>query len=65
MKRSLFSAGFLACLLSAGVTLMAQGPKGFSGTPEEFEAKLGYQTGTVALIGGTATLHLPESFLEL
>lgn len=30
--------------------------------PEEFEAKLGYQTGTVTLEGGIATLRLPESF---
>ncbi|HET8947682.1 MAG TPA: DUF2167 domain-containing protein [Candidatus Polarisedimenticolia bacterium] len=29
---------------------------------EEFEAKLGYQTGTVTLEGGIATLRLPESF---
>jgi len=31
-------------------------------TPEEFEAKLGYQTGTVTLAGGIATLRLPPSF---
>ncbi|MEO8361215.1 MAG: DUF2167 domain-containing protein [Vicinamibacteria bacterium] len=30
--------------------------------PEEFEAKLGYQTGTVALSGGMTTIHLPPSF---
>lgn len=29
---------------------------------EEFEAKLGYQTGTIALGGGMATLQLPPSF---
>ena len=31
-------------------------------TAEEFEAKLGYQTGTVSLKDGLATLRLPESF---
>jgi len=31
-------------------------------TAEEFEAKLGYKTGTVTLKGGIATLTLPESF---
>jgi uncharacterized membrane-anchored protein len=31
-------------------------------TPEEFEAKLGYQTGTVTVSGGIATIRLPESF---
>jgi uncharacterized membrane-anchored protein len=29
---------------------------------EQFEAKLGYQTGTIVLRGGTATLRLPKSF---
>ena len=62
MNRSRFSAGFLVCLLLASRSLVAQGSKPFSGTPEEFEAKLGYQTGTVSLRGGMATLHLPNSF---
>jgi uncharacterized membrane-anchored protein len=49
-------------LLIAGlmpVRLDAGGPKE---TAEEFEAKLGYQTGTVTLSGGMATIRLPESF---
>ena len=39
----------------------AQGPKGFV-TPEEFEAKLGYETGTIHLQDGLATIRLPETF---
>ena len=30
--------------------------------PEEFEAKLGYETGQVSLAGGIAVINLPESF---
>ena len=62
MKRSNVSAGLFACLLLSSDSLVAQGSKPFSGTPEEFEAKLGYQMGTVSLRGGMATLHLPNSF---
>lgn len=47
--------------LSLGI-LAAQGPSGSSSTREEFEAKLGYQTGTISLPGGLATVRLPESF---
>jgi uncharacterized membrane-anchored protein len=57
------------CRLLAAATLVfvaasahAQSPQGLSSTPEEFEAKLGYQTGTVALKNGMATIRLPESF---
>jgi uncharacterized membrane-anchored protein len=31
-------------------------------TREEFEAKLGYQTGIIALPGGMATINVPETF---
>jgi uncharacterized membrane-anchored protein len=31
-------------------------------TAEEFEAKLGYRTGTISLPGGMATIRLPKSF---
>jgi uncharacterized membrane-anchored protein len=31
-------------------------------TPEEFDAKLGYQTGTVQLTGGMARITLPKTF---
>jgi uncharacterized membrane-anchored protein len=51
--------GVLTLLVSG---LAAQGPPGLSSTAEEFEAKLGYQTGTVTLEGGMATIRLPESF---
>jgi len=43
----------------------AQAPKEGGITPEEFEAKLGYQTGDVTLPGGIATIRLPESFRYL
>ena len=62
MKRSLFAAALLACLAIASGSLSAQGTKRFSRAPEEFEARLAYQTGTVVLRGGMATLHLPKSF---
>jgi len=60
MRRSVLVAA--AVLLSAGVSLTAQEEHRFAGTPEEFEAKLGYQTGTVELRDRLATLHLPPSF---
>jgi len=44
------------------VAVSAQEPKGVATTQEEFEAKLGYQTGTVHLSGGMATITLPEEF---
>ena len=55
----------LVIALAAGV-VRAQGPSG-SPTQEDqakdaFEARLGYQTGTVTLKGGLATIRLPESF---
>jgi uncharacterized membrane-anchored protein len=42
--------------------LSAQGPQILPPTAEEFEAKLGYETGTVTLSGGLATIRLPASF---
>lgn len=48
------------CALSVGL-VMAQGPKPFSGTAEEFEAKLGFQTGNVTLSGGIATIRVPKT----
>jgi uncharacterized membrane-anchored protein len=47
--------------LASGV-LAAQNPKGAQVTPEEFEAELGYQSGTITLTGGMATIRLPHSF---
>ena len=52
------------CRSLAGIFLALAGSIGFvcAETPEEFEAKLGYQTGTVHLGDGMATVRLPESF---
>ena len=36
--------------------------KGTDTKREEFEANLGYQTGTVTLNGGLATIRVPPSF---
>jgi uncharacterized membrane-anchored protein len=59
--RAAMAAGVLMSVFVSGQVL-AQGPQGPQGTPEEFEAKLGYQTGTVHLQDGMATIRLPESF---
>jgi len=40
----------------------AQSSSGGNSTREEFEAKLGYQTGTVTLSGGLASIRVPPSF---
>lgn len=53
------AVGVLVAL--AFVPASAQGPTHLE-SPEEFEAKLGYQTGTITLSGGMATLRLPPSF---
>ena len=60
MKQRLAMAG-AAWAVAVGCVL-AQGPKGLQVTPEEFEAKLGYQTGAITLRNGIATISLPESF---
>jgi len=57
MIRSLAAAAIALTLASA--TIAAQGG---ATTPEEFESKLSYQTGTVQLSGGMATITLPKSF---
>jgi uncharacterized membrane-anchored protein len=57
--------GILAAILPLGLALaegQARASEGVKSTPEEFEAKLGYQTGTVKLAGGMTTIRLPESF---
>jgi uncharacterized membrane-anchored protein len=51
-----------AILVFVTASSYAQSPRGPSSTPEEFEAKLGYQTGTVTLKSGLATIRLPKSF---
>ena len=60
MNRLLVAATLVFAVAVASIH--AQGPRGLSSTPEEFEAKLGYQTGTVTLKSGLATIRLPESF---
>jgi len=59
MRRLLFAATLALALV---LPVSAQEPKGVSVTPEEFEAKLGYQTGTVTIGGGIATIAVPPSF---
>jgi len=59
MGRVPFAALLAWGLLSPSV--FAQGSAG-SVTPEEFEAKLGYQTGTVTIGSGIATIAVPPSF---
>jgi uncharacterized membrane-anchored protein len=58
---SALAAGILMSVLVSG-HLLAQTPGGPRITAEEFEAKLGYQTGTINLQDGMATLRLPDSF---
>ncbi|HEU5182258.1 MAG TPA: DUF2167 domain-containing protein [Candidatus Polarisedimenticolia bacterium] len=64
-RHPLIRLGTLVFCLSFAARLRADGPKGLQATPEEFEAKLGYQTGTITLPGGMATIRLPESFRYL
>ena len=53
-------------LIAVGIlfptTSTAQGDRAPNQSAEEFEAKLGYQSGTVSVKGGLATIHLPEAF---
>jgi len=60
MKRYVVVAATLVFVAAAGVH--AQSPRSASSTPEEFEAKLGYQTGTVSVRDGMAMIRLPDSF---
>lgn len=60
MKRPIALVGLL--LVASFGTVRAQSPNGPPGTPEEFEAKLGYQTGTVTIKDGLATIRMPASF---
>jgi uncharacterized membrane-anchored protein len=66
VRRALRTPGLgvvaLLSLVAAAPALVAEEPKGERVTAEEFEAKLGYQTGTITLANGLATLRLPESF---
>lgn len=59
MKRLLMATTAFASLLVVSDSAIAEGP---SVTLEEFEAKLGYQNGTISLQDGIATIRLPKSF---
>ena len=59
MFRTLAAAALAVTMATA--TIAAQD----SLTPEEFESKLAYKTGTVQLSGGMATIKLPGSFRYL
>ena len=59
MFRTFAAVAFAVTMATA--TLAAQE----SLTPEEFESKLAYKTGTVQISGGMATVKLPESFRYL
>jgi len=48
--------------LAPVAALFAQQGQGSAETPEEFESKLGYQTGTITLKDGIATITVPSSF---
>jgi len=61
MKRRFALTALFVCTLGLRFAA-AQAPRAEGVTREEFEAKLGYQTGTVAVGGGMATFRLPESF---
>jgi len=60
MKRQAILAAISLSVLASG-SVLAQEPQGLSVTPEEFEAKLGYQHGTVELGSGMAAINVPES----
>lgn len=55
-----FSVGVAVWLLLSGAAWAQQ--SGVTTTAEEFESKLGYQSGDVSLKNGMATIHVPESF---
>ncbi len=63
MRRYLFCLGVAAWMIGSGAA-DAQEPAApaTATTTEEFEAKLGYQSGRVTLKDGMATIDVPESF---
>jgi uncharacterized membrane-anchored protein len=63
MAQMVSRAAWAIVLVVLGLARPQAGPDaGSSGTPEELEAKLGYQTGTISLNSGLVTLRLPSSF---
>jgi hypothetical protein len=64
-RRSLVPSGVLGLSLLLVAGPLAQPTSAREGTQEEFDAKLGFQTGSITLAGGIATLRLPASFRYL
>jgi len=62
MRRFVFVVAVTAAWMLVPVAASAQNPARPNTTAEEFEAKLGYQSGDVALQNGMATIHVPRSF---
>jgi uncharacterized membrane-anchored protein len=62
MRSFAFVVGVVATWMLLPATARAQNPAGPKTTAEEFEAKLGYQSGDVTLQNGMATIHVPRSF---
>jgi len=62
MRPSILSLAISVCVAVTGVTTPASGQEGLGSTREEFEAKLGYQSGVIKLNNGLATLDLPPTF---
>jgi uncharacterized protein DUF2167 len=61
MRRLMFAVGALSWAIACG-PLAAKSSNGRYVTAEEFEAKLGYRTGTISLPGGMATIRLQKTF---
>jgi uncharacterized membrane-anchored protein len=64
MRRRLAAVSLFALALAIVAPCAAQ-DSGGTMTAEEFEARLGYQTGSVSLKDGLATMNLPSSFRYL
>jgi uncharacterized protein DUF2167 len=62
MRSFAFVVGVVATWMLLPATARAQNPAGPKTTAEEFEARLGYQSGDVTLQNGMATIHVPRSF---
>lgn len=62
MRLSCLNTAVSACVAAICLTATARGQEGVETTREEFEAKLGYQSGTITLQDGLATLDLPPAF---
>jgi len=62
MRRFVFVGVLVAAWMRVPIAASAQTPPRQTTTAEEFEAKLGYQSGDVILENGMATIHVPRSF---